>query len=59
MRERNSITKLGQMGGNLSCSSSVKASHLSNFTQATSGERSPPLGKRKMVEELKTFPSLV
>jgi hypothetical protein len=47
------------MGGNLSCSSSVKASHLSNFTQATSGERSPPLGKRKMVEELKTFPSLV
>lgn len=53
------MTKLGQIAGNLSCDSSVKASHRSNLTQATSGERSPPYGKRKMVEELKTFPNLV
>jgi hypothetical protein len=53
------MTKSGASGGNFSRSSTVSASHRSNFTQATSGERFAPLGSRKIVEELNTIPNWV
>jgi hypothetical protein len=53
------MTKSGQIGGNFSLSSCLRLSQRLLLTQATSGERSPPLGKRKIVEELKTLPSFV
>ena len=37
----------------------LRESQRSLAIQATSGERLPPLGRVKTVEELNTFPSLV
>ncbi len=51
------MIKSGQIGGNFSCCSRVKASHLAKDIQAASGERSPPLGSLKQVEESKTIPN--
>ena len=50
------MTKSGQIGGNFSFSSSVKASHLSNFIQAALGERIAPFAKIKPTSEPKTTP---
>src|SRR5258705_6065682 len=54
--DRISTTKSGQSGAKLSCSSSVKKSHLSRFIQAASGESMALLGRVKPVEESKLTP---
>src|SRR5258705_8682669 len=55
-RDRSSITKSGHNGAKRSCSSSVRASHLSLLTQETSGDKMAPLGRVKLAEESKPIP---
>lgn len=57
--ERKSITKSGQIRGNLSYCSGVKDSHLAKGIHTASVKRSAPLGNLKQVEESKTTPNLV
>lgn len=57
--ETSSRAKSGQRGGNLRCCSGVRASQRDFPTQETSGDRSPPLGSLKQVEESNTMPRLV
>src|SRR3990172_3032328 len=54
--ERSSHTKSGQKGANRSCSSSLKAFHLSRRVQAASGERLAPFGSVKPALESKHNP---
>ena len=53
------MAKSGHSGKNPRRSSCVRASHLSSSIQATSGDRSPPPGSSKPVEESKVFPALL
>src|SRR5260370_28032731 len=56
LRDRISTTKSGQSGANPSCSSSLRASHLSRFIHAASGESMAVLGSVKREEESKLMP---
>src|SRR6266571_6562879 len=51
-----SITKSGHSGGNDSRSWSVSAFQRESLTQATSGERSAPLGRMNPVDESNPLP---